>query len=88
MKSISLRTLDILAAALAVAGGLNWGAIAISGVDLTSSLSGLDFGQLGEQNRLVYGAVGLGALYQVVALPSLWQRWGIVGEPAAPTPQY
>ena len=81
MKLISLRAMDILAAALLVGGGLNWGVIAVSGVDLTSHLSGLDFGRLGELNRLIYGAVGLSALYQIAALPSLWRRWGIVGEP-------
>lgn len=83
MKIISLRTADILAAALVAAGGLNWGVIALSGVDLTSHLSGLDFGRLGELNRIAYGAVGLAALYQILALPSLWQRWGIMGEPNA-----
>jgi uncharacterized membrane protein YuzA (DUF378 family) len=79
----SMRALDILAATLLVLGGLNWGAVAIFGWDFISNFSGLSFGQLGTLNRIVFGSFGAAALYQAMALPSLWRRWGIEGEPGA-----
>lgn len=76
----SLRALDILAATLLVLGGLNWGAVALLGTDLTSMMTGLEFGRLDELNRIVFGLFGAAAVYQAFGLPGLWRRWGIEGE--------
>ncbi len=80
MMKRNLRAFDILAATLLVAGGLNWGLIALFEIDLAASLAGLEFGSLGEPNRILYAMVGLAALYQTTTLPGLWRRWGITGE--------
>ena len=61
-----MKKLDILAAVLVVVGGLNWGLVAIANFDLVATLVGLDFGETNAASRVVYGLVGLAAVYQVV----------------------
>ena len=40
-----MKKLDLLAVALLVVGGLNWGLVAIARFDLVATVSGLDFGE-------------------------------------------
>lgn len=75
-----MRKLDALAAVLLVVGGLNWGLVAIARFDLVAAVVGLDFGQTNLVSRLVYGLVGLSAVYLATQLPALRRRW------AAPSP--
>ena len=70
-----MKKLDILAAVLVVVGGLNWGLVAIAKFDLVATLFGLDFGQTNAASRVVYGLVGLGAVYQVVEQAAIRRRW-------------
>ena len=60
-----MKKLDILAAVLVIVGGLNWGLVAVANFDLVATLFGLDFGETNAASRIVYGLVGLGAVYQV-----------------------
>jgi uncharacterized protein len=62
-----MRKLDVLAGALLVVGGLNWGLVAIAKFDLVAWVFGEDFGGTNIASRLVYGLVGVAALYVIAA---------------------
>jgi uncharacterized protein len=68
-----MRKFDALAAALVVIGGLNWGLVAIAEFDLVAWVFGLEFGETNMGSRIVYGLVGLAAVYQATRLPALLQ---------------
>jgi uncharacterized protein len=70
-----VKQLDILAIALVVIGGLNWGLVSLAKFDLVATVFGLDFGQTNAVTRVVYGLVGLSAIYLASQLRSLPQRW-------------
>jgi uncharacterized protein len=72
---LTVKKLDILAAALVVVGGLNWGLVAIAEFDLVATLVGLDFGETNVVSRAVYGLVGLAAAYQVAQQAGIRRRW-------------
>jgi uncharacterized protein len=63
-----MRKLDLIAAVLVLVGGLNWGLVAVAKFDLVAWIFGLDFGQTNVASRIVYGLVGLAAVYGIVAL--------------------
>jgi uncharacterized membrane protein YuzA (DUF378 family) len=65
------RNLDLLAGVLLVVGGLNWGLVAVAKFDLVAWIFGLDFGQTNAASRVVYGLVGLSAIYGATRLPAL-----------------
>ncbi|GAB3428468.1 DUF378 domain-containing protein [Massilia solisilvae] len=56
-----MSALDYIAMALLIIGGLNWGMIGISGIDVVASVFGAD----SAGSRLVYTLVGLAALYSI-----------------------
>jgi uncharacterized membrane protein YuzA (DUF378 family) len=66
-----MRKLDLLAAVLLIVGGLNWGLVAIARFDLVAWIFGEDFGGTTAVSRIVYGLVGLAAVYELVRLPAL-----------------
>ena len=68
------RNLDLLAGVLLVVGGLNWGLVAVAKFDLVAWIFGLDFGQTNAATRIVYGLVGLAAVYGATRLPALVRR--------------
>ena len=63
-----MRKLDVLAGALLVVGGLNWGLVAIAEFDLVAWIFGKDFGETNAASRIVYGLVGLAAIYATAAV--------------------
>jgi uncharacterized protein len=63
-----MRTLDLLAGALLVVGGLNWGLVAIAEFDLVAWIFGEDFGGTSAASRIVYGLVGIAAIYAIAAV--------------------
>ncbi len=63
-----MKKLDLLAAVLLIVGGLNWGLVAVAKFDLVAAIFGLDFGETNAATRVVYGLVGLAAVYGIVAL--------------------
>lgn len=65
------RNLDLLAGVLLVVGGLNWGLVAVAKFDLVAWIFGLDFGETNGATRVVYGLVGLAAVYGATRLPAL-----------------
>jgi uncharacterized membrane protein YuzA (DUF378 family) len=66
-----MSKLTLIAAALVLVGGINWGLVAIAEFDLVATLVGLDFGETNAISRIVYGLVGLSAAYLAVQLPTL-----------------
>ena len=71
-----MKTLDVVAAVLLVVGGLNWGLVALAGFDLVAFVTGA--GSFGAKNALgavIYGLVGLAALYQGLLWRSVQRRW-------------
>ena len=63
-----MERIDLLAAVLLIVGGLNWGLVAIAEFDLVAWIFGLDFGETNAASRIVYGLVGLAAVYGVTRL--------------------
>jgi uncharacterized membrane protein YuzA (DUF378 family) len=68
-----MKAMDVIAAVLLVVGGLNWGLVAIADFDLVAAL----FGSGTLLARIVYGLVGLSALYQILTLRLIQRRWGV-----------
>lgn len=60
-----MKWLNVITLALVIIGGLNWGFVALGGpgLDLVANLFG---GQDAALSRLVYGLVGLSALWQLM----------------------
>jgi uncharacterized protein len=77
-----MKKLDLIALVLLVVGGLNWGLVAIARFDLVAALSGLDFGETNALTRIVYGLVGLSAVYVAARLRAIVRRWA-TSSPAA-----
>lgn len=80
-----MKKLDILAGALLIIGGLNWGLVSIARFDLVASVFGLDFGQTNTATRIIYGLVGLSAVYlatQLRAIPRRWATHSVTRSPA------
>jgi uncharacterized protein len=63
-----VKKLDLLAATLLIVGGLNWGLVAIAEFDLVAWIFGEEFGTTNAASRIVYGLVGLAAIYAIGAL--------------------
>jgi len=78
-----MKKLDVLAAVLVIVGALNWGLVAIANFDLVAAVFGLDFGQTNPVTRIVYGLVGLSAVYLVTQVRALPQRWAVQSPVAA-----
>jgi uncharacterized membrane protein YuzA (DUF378 family) len=68
------RNADLLAGVLLVVGGLNWGLVAVAKFDLVAWIFGLDFGETNAATRVIYGLVGLAAVYGATRLPALVRR--------------
>ena len=63
-----MKKLDLLAIVLLIVGGLNWGLVALGEFDLVATIFGLDFGETNAATRIVYGLVGLAAVYEIAVL--------------------
>ena len=72
-----MSRLTLVAAALVLVGGLDWGLVALAEFDLVATLVGLEFGETNAVSRIVYGLVGLSAVYLATRLPVLTRT----GEP-------
>jgi uncharacterized membrane protein YuzA (DUF378 family) len=70
-----MKKIDVLAGALVIVGALNWGLVAIAEFDLVATLFGLDFGETNAATRVVYGLVGIAAVYELVQWPAVRRRW-------------
>lgn len=70
-----MKTLNLITLALVIIGGVNWGLVAMGGYDM--DLVANVFGAADSAGaRLVYGLVGLSALWQIMP----WARALRIGE--------
>jgi len=70
-----MKKLDLLAIVLLIVGGLNWGLVAIARFDLVATVFGLEFGETNALTQIVYGLVGLSAVYVASQLRAIPRRW-------------
>jgi uncharacterized membrane protein YuzA (DUF378 family) len=63
-----MKKLDLIAATLVIVGALNWGLVAIAEFDLVAWIFGEEFGSTNAASRVVYGLVGLAAVYGTASL--------------------
>ena len=77
-----MRSLNLVAAVLVIVGGLNWGLVAIAEFDLVAWIFGEEFGATNAASRIVYGLVGLAALYSIAALLGQRSEAGAHATPA------
>lgn len=68
-----MKKMDVVAAVLLVVGGINWGLVGATEMDLVGSL----FGVLSPASRVVYILVGLAALYQALQWKAIQHRWAL-----------
>jgi len=66
-----MKKLDVAAAVLLVIGGLNWGLVGVTGLDVVAAL----FGDMTALSRTVYALVGLAAVYQALQWRGIQHRW-------------
>ena len=78
----NMKTLDVIAAVLLVVGGLNWGLVSVAHFDLVAAIFGMKFGETSALSSVVYGLVGLAALYQAFSFKAIQHRWGRESAPA------
>jgi uncharacterized membrane protein YuzA (DUF378 family) len=65
-----MNTLDWIAAALIVIGGLNWGLVGFFSYDLVASI----FGDMTIVSRIIYDLVGLSAIYSAWMMLSMQDK--------------
>jgi uncharacterized protein len=68
-----VKTLDILAAVLVIVGALNWGLVAVAEFDLVAALLADGFGTTSALSRIVYGLVGISAVYHAVSFANAYR---------------
>jgi uncharacterized membrane protein YuzA (DUF378 family) len=62
-----MKPLDTLSQILLIVGGLNWGLVAVANFDLVATITGAgSFGSKNVLGAVIYGLVGLSALYQLL----------------------
>jgi uncharacterized protein len=61
---MSMNAFDWIAFVLVIIGGLNWGLVGLFSFDLVASI----FGDLTLVSRIVYGLVGLSAIYAIITV--------------------
>ena len=66
----NLNGFDWLALILVIIGGLNWGLVSIFDFDLVAAI----FDDMSLLSRIVYGLVGVSAVYVAVSLASLARK--------------
>lgn len=75
-----MRSLDVLAAVLLIVGGLNWGLWSVAEFDLVAAIFG---GNTTMLSKIVYGLVGLAAVYQALSVKAIQKRWHMAAPAAA-----
>ena len=80
MKTMkTMKTVDVVVWTLLAIGGLNWGLVGVFNFDLVAVI----FGEMSILSRIAYATVGFAALYDIVAIKAIWQRWGMhLGTPS------
>jgi uncharacterized protein len=77
------KPVNALAACLVLVGALNWGLVAIAEFDLVAWIFGKEFGTTNAASRIVYGLVGIAAVYGIAALLTSRRHTSAQQAPAA-----
>ena len=77
-----MKKLDVIAAALLLVGGLNWGLVSVAHFDVVAAIFGMKFGETSTPSSIVYALVGLAAVYQAVSFKAIQLRWRHESAPA------
>jgi uncharacterized membrane protein YuzA (DUF378 family) len=64
-----MRYMNGLALALVIVGGLNWLLVGAFEFDLVAAITGAQFGDTNIISRVIYGLVGLAAIWLIPSLP-------------------
>lgn len=70
----SLNPIDWIALLIVIIGGANWGLVALFEWDLVAELLGDGYGTTDTVPRVVYGIVGVAALYMIIFLVRYFPR--------------
>lgn len=73
-----MKMLNLVTLILTIIGGINWGLIAVADFNLVTAI----FGEDTTLTNIVYGLVGLSALYQLVPFVRAWQLGEVRAESA------
>ena len=65
-----MKSIDVIAAALLVVGGLNWGLVGAANFNLVSAIFGTSIFA-----DIVYILVGLSAVYEIFGIRGMQRRW-------------
>ena len=63
-----MKALKAVTGILVIVGALNWGLVALAEFDLVAAIFGMEFGETNGLTRVVYGLVGLSAIYQAAGM--------------------
>lgn len=75
-----MKPFDILATLLLIIGGLNWGLVAFANFDLVAAVTGAGaFGSKNAVGAIIYGLVGLAAVYMALSWRTLTRRARVAG---------
>ena len=70
-----MKPLNVVALILLIIGGLNWGLVAVANIDLVALITGAGgFGQKNVLGAVIYGLVGLSAIYLLLGWKSVAVR--------------
>jgi len=64
-----MKNLNVIALALLIIGGLNWGLVGAFNFDLVATI----FGEMSVLSRIVYIIVGICALYNISAIKAVFK---------------
>lgn len=65
------KGIDIIAAVILAVGGLNWGFVGFFGFNPVEAV----FGAMSPMSRVIYGLVGISALYEIFMWRAIQRRW-------------
>jgi uncharacterized protein len=71
LRDVTMKTVDVIAAGLVVVGAVNWGLVGAAHTDLVALL----FGAGSILSSVVYVAVGLAGLFQILQWKAIQRRW-------------
>jgi len=77
-----MKLIDVVSASVLFIGGLNWGLVGFFNFDLVAFI----FGHMTFASRIIYGLVGVCAIYEAVSWSAIQRRWqcsGFWGETAS-----
>ena len=73
MSESRMRIIDCCSYALLMIGAINFGLMGLFGFNLIAGI----FGFMTMPTRVIYCAIGLAAIYDLVEVKAIWKRWEV-----------